>query len=164
MSQRISPISVFPATAQLTFPDVIRSASNDFWLEGMGTAASLASDAEHHVVFLVPPSLPTGTGKLEIFGYSYNNANGNAKVNPAWKSLALGESFDNAFAGLNAEGVQTVAWNSGTPDGFKFMQAKVTLDADTIVAGEYIQVIVLFDATDWTLDQRAVWLYSIIWE
>jgi len=159
---RIYPISQFPATEGKVYPDGLRTNTNDFWVEGLGVMASLDGDAELHYIFRAPASLPDGTAKLEVVGFSYD-ADGDAKINPKWKSFAFEEDFDLAAASLNAEGTQTLSWATGE-DAHEMKQLKVTLDADTVVAGEFVALRLVMESASWTLDTRSVWFASIIWE
>lgn len=253
MAFRMRPMSAFPATEGKVYPDVLRTNENDFWIEGLGVMASLDSDAELHYLWHTPAVLPTGTCKLEVLAFSYN-ADGDAKFNPKWKSLAIGENFDLAATSLNAEGTQTLTWtneiqtvtltdatagtftltfdgqttstiaydataaavqsalealsnldsgdvtvtgDAGGPwavefdgqgdvalmtaddssltgtagvaltqesNGHEFLRAKVTLDADTIVADEIVALRLAMESTSWTLNKRSIWLPAIIWE
>jgi hypothetical protein len=124
--------------------------------------ASLDADAEFHYVFRVPAALPVGTAKLEVIGLGLS-PNGDAKLNPKWKSVALEEDIDIAAASLNAAGTQTLTWTSGSDD-HEFKSLKVVLDADTVVAGEFIVMRLALESTGWTLDERVVFISSIIWE
>jgi hypothetical protein len=161
MAFRLFPISSFPATEGSTYPDVLRTNTNDFWIEGLGVKASLSADAELHYVFHVPTPLPSGTAKLEVLAFSYE-ASGDAKFNPKWKSIAVGEDFDLAASSLNAEGTQTLTWSTG--DGHKFKRSKITLDADTVTADEFIALRLAMESTSWTLDDRSIWIPAVIWE
>ncbi len=260
MAFRLFPISAFPATVGKVYPDVIPTTDNSFWIEGLGVMASLDADAELHYVYHVPTPIPSGTGKLEVIGYA-RQAAGDAKFNPKWRSLAVGEDLDLAAGGLNAEGTDTltwlnekqlvtltgasggtftlsfdgqgptttIAWNAadtavqaaleglsniasgdvavtgsaGGPWTVEFKQAyegvdvammtadsggltgttptadvtlsqgstdnhilrtKVTLDADTLTADEFIVLRLVMETTSWTLSKRSIWLPSIIWE
>lgn len=159
---RIRPISAFPATESKTYPDALRTDSNDFWIEGLGVIASLDADSEFHCLWQVPDDLPDGTAKLELIGFSYD-ASGDAKINPYWKSVDFEESMDLALGSLNAEGVQTITWSS-PGDAHVMKQHKVNLDADTVVAGEFIMMRLVLTTASWTLNQRSIWLPNIIWE
>ena len=107
----------------------------------------------------MPPSLPTGTAKLRCLSIA-NATSGAAKVNPKWASTAPEEAADTVT--LNAETTQTVTWAAGDADVYK--ELKVTLDADTVVAGEVIVMEVVFETTRWTLAQVSTWNFSVIWE
>jgi hypothetical protein len=162
MAYRMRPISAFPATEGKVYPDCFRTNTNDFWLEGLGVMASLDADAELHYLWHVPPTLPTGTCKLEVTAFSYN-ANGDAKFNPKWKSLAFEENFDLAATSLNAEGTSTLTWVTDS-DAHEMKRLKITLDADTVVADEFIAMRLVMESTSWTLNQRSIWLPTILWE
>lgn len=162
MAFRLHPCSAFPATSAKTYPDVFRTNTNDFWIEGLGVMASLDADAELHYVFQCPQSLPTGNAKLEVIGMSYD-AGGNAAFNPKWKSLAYGESFDLAASSLNAEGESTLSWTYGA-DAHELKRSTINLDADTVTADEWIVLRLALVSANWTLNQRSIWLPSILWE
>jgi len=162
MAFRLKPISAFPATGGKTYPDVLRTTSNDFWIEGLGVMPSLDADAELHYVFHVPSVLPTGTCKLEVIGFSYDAA-GDAALNPKWKSIAFEENMDLAAGSLNAEGETTITWVYGS-DAHQMKRTKITLDADTVVADEFINMRLALVTANWTLNQRSIWLPSVLWE
>ena len=107
----------------------------------------------------MPPSLPTGTGKLRLLALA-NATSGVAKVNPKWVSVAVEE--DPSGATLNAEGTSTVTWSTGDNDQYK--ELKVNLDADTLAASEEVVMDLVFETTSWTLAQVSTWIASIIWE
>lgn len=162
MAFRLFPITVFPATEGKVYPEVFRTDTNSFWIEGMGVMASLDADAELHYIFHVPTPLPSGTAKLEVLAMTSDVASGDAKFNPKWKSIAVGEDFDLAAASLYAEGTQTFTWL--TNEGHLFKRSKVTLDADTVTADEFIALRLVLETTNWSLDTRSLWLASVVWE
>lgn len=162
MAFRLFPITAFPATEGKVYPDVFRTNTNNFWLEGLGVMASLDADAELHYVFHVPTPLPSGTAKLEVLAMTHDSGNGDATFNPHWKSIAVGEDFDLTAASLLAEGTETLTWV--TNEGCLFKGAKVTLDADTLVADEFLALRLVLESTNWTLDERSLWIASVIWE
>ncbi len=161
MSFRLFPVSVFPATEGKVYPDVYATTSNSFLIEALGVIASLSADAELHYVFRVPASLPSGTAKLEVLAMAPAVA-GAAKFNPKWKSVAVEDDMDLAAGSLNAEGTQTLTWSTGDDDQFK--SAKVTLDADTVVADEFIVLRLVMETSSWTLAEKSIWLPTVIWE
>jgi hypothetical protein len=163
MATRLGPISAFPATQGKVYPDVFKTASNDFWIEGLGVMASLDADAELHYVWHVPKGdLPEGTCKLEVIMFSFD-ADGDAAFNPKWKSIAFDEDMDLAAGGLNAEGESTISWTFGV-NANQMRRATITLDADTVAADEFIQMRLALVSANWTLNQRSIILPSIIWE
>jgi len=121
--------------------------------------ASLGADAKVMLRFDMPPVLPTGTAKLRIIGLA-DAVSGNAKVNPAWASVAVGQ--DPSSFTLTAEGTQTVTWS--TDDDDEYQETKVILDADTIIASEFVVMHVTFETASWTLAVNSGWIFSIIWE
>jgi hypothetical protein len=163
MAFRLNPISAFPATAGKVYPDVLRTNTNDFWIEGLGVMASLDADAELHYIWQCPKGvLPTGNCKLEVKMLSYD-AGGDAAFNPKWKSIAIDEDMDVASANLNAEGESTLTWTYGS-DAHEMKRATINLDADTVVADEFINMRLELVSANWTLNQRCIVLPSIIWE
>ena len=163
MATRLGPISAFAATQSKVFPDVFKTSSNDFWIEGLGVMASLDADAELHYVWNLPKgSLPVGTCKLEVIMFSFD-AGGDAAFNPKWKSIAIDENMDLAAGSLNAEGESTITWTFGA-NAHEMRRATIDLDADTVVADEFLQMRLALISANWTLNQRSLVLPSIIWE
>ena len=124
---------------------------------GMGVGASLAADATWHLRFEMPPSLPTGTGKLRLRAIS-GTGSGNARVNPKWASVALSE--DPSGTTMNAEGAQTITF-VGVDD---YLETKIDLDADTLTASEIVVMELVFETASWTHAAISTWQASIIWE
>src|SRR4030066_2347409 len=156
----IFPNSAYPVTAGNVFPNFhVGAGANSKHDEGMGVAASIAADSTWRLRFQMPPTLPSGTGKLRLLALA-NATSGNAKVNPKWVSVAVEE--DPSSAPPVAETVQTVTWGAGDADQYK--ELKVTLDADTLVAGEIVVMDLVFETASWTLASVSTWVASIIWE
>ena len=156
------PVSAGPDVSGQVFPNVHVGATNGRRVEGLGVtdAATLSANRTWHLQFQMPPSsLPAGTGKLRLLALA-NATSGEAKVNPTWASCAVEENFDTAT--LVAETVQTVTWAAGDNDQFK--ELKVTLDADTLVAGEVVIMNLIFEDSGFTLAVVSTWSASIIWE
>ena len=109
----IFPHSAFPVTADRVFPNFhVGAGANSKHDEGLGVEASVGADSTWRLRFQMPPSLPTGTGKLRLLALA-NATTGVAKVNPKWVSVAVEE--DPSSATLNAETTQTVTWGAGAP-------------------------------------------------
>lgn len=157
----ILPHSAYPVTAGRVFPNFhVGAGANSKHDQGLGVEASVGADSTWRLRFLMPPSaLPSGTCKLRLLALA-NATSGNAKVNPKWASVAPEE--DPSGATLNAEGTSTVTW--GASDNDQYKELKVTLDADTPVAGEVIVMDLVFETSSWTLAQVSTWIPSIIWE
>ena len=156
----IFPHSAYPVTADRVFPNFhVGAGANSKHDEGLGVEASLGADSTWRLRFQMPPSLPTGTGKLRLLALA-NATSGVAKVNPKWVSVAVEE--DPSGATLNAEGTSTVTWSTGDNDQYK--ELKVNLDADTLAASEEVVMDLVFETTSWTLAQVSTWIASIIWE
>jgi hypothetical protein len=128
---------------------------------GMQVMASLNGDSEWDVEFEMPPSLPTGTAKLRLRAQANANT-GAAKINPLWASFDPGTNENPDTITLTAETTSTITWSTGNEDDD--MEVKITLDADTIVAGECIKMHIRFETSSWTLAQVSTWVASIIWE
>lgn len=156
----IFPHSAIPVTIDRVFPNIhIGGGANSKHEEGLGVQASVGADSIWRLRFQMPPSLPTGTGKLRLLALA-NATSGNAKVNPKWASVAPEESPSGAT--LNAEGTSTLTWGAGDNDQYK--ELKIILDADTLVASEEVVMDLTFETTSWTLAQVSTWIASIIWE
>lgn len=154
------PNSAYPATAGRVFQNFhVGAGSNSKHDEGLGVEASVGADSIWRLRFQMPPTLPTGTGKLRLLALA-NATSGNARVNPKWASVAPEE--DPSSATLQAEGATTLSWSTGDNDQYK--ELKVTLDGDTLVAGEMVVMDLTFETASWTLAQVSTWIASIIWE
>lgn len=155
----IFPRSAYPVSSRV-FPNIhVGAGANSKHEEGLGVEASLGADAIWRLRFQMPPTLPTGTGKIKLRALA-NATSGVAKVNPKWASVAVEE--DPSGATLNAEGTTTVTWAAGDNDQYK--EAEINLDADTLVADEEVVMDLTFETTSWTLAQVSTWIASIIWE
>jgi hypothetical protein len=156
----IFPHSAFPATAGRAFPGFhVGAGSNVKRSEGLQVESSVGADTTWELQFQMPPTLPTGTGKLMLRAIA-NAAAGDARVNPKWVSVANGE--DPSSATPVAEGVQTISWAAGDADDYK--ETKVTLDADTLVGGEVVVMALVFETSSWTLGQVSTLQTFVLWE
>ena len=156
----IGPSSIFAVTAGRVFPNVhVGGGANSKQEEGLGVEASVGADSIWRLRFPMPPTLPSGTGKLRLLALA-NAATGVAKVNVKWASIAVEE--DASSATLSAETVQTVTWATGDEDVYK--ELKTTLDADTLVVSEMIAMDLTFETSSWTLAVVSTWIPSILWE
>jgi len=141
---------------------------------GVANATDLTADRVWHVIFDMPPSLPTGTAKLAL-GVLADIQAGDLSVDPTWASVALDE--DPSAATLNAEGPNpdvrtggdgsdgdnsTFGWATGDDD--KYLEAKWTLNADTVVAGERIIMDLRIDDGDTDVAAVSTLLPKIIFE
>jgi hypothetical protein len=156
----IFPQSAYPVTSGRVFPNVhVGAGANSKHDEGLGVEASVGADSIWRLRFQMPPTLPTGTGKLRLLMLA-NATSGDAKINPKWVSVAVAE--DPSSATPVAETVQTVTWAAGDNDDYK--ELKVTLDADTLIGGEVVAMDLTFETASWTLAQVLTVIPSIIWE
>lgn len=158
----IFPYSSVPDGSGEVFPNVYSGDGTYTDYQGamaVAAAADLTADRTWHLFFQMPPSLPSGTCKLVIQARA-DAITGAAKVNPKWRSVAAEE--DPSDTALNAEGTQTITWSTGDDDQVK--EAKVTLDADTVVAGELVRLDLVFEDSGFTLAVPSSWVAFIIWE
>ena len=158
----IFPYSAFPVDEGKVFPNFHTGAgANSKHDEGLGlaNATDIIADVIRRLRFQMPPTLPTGTGKLRILALAAAET-GVTKPNPKWASVAVEE--DPSAATLNAEGVGTITWGSADDDQYK--ELKITLDADTLVANEIVAMDLVFEDTSMTLAVVSTYIVSIIWE
>jgi hypothetical protein len=156
----IFPTSAFPVTSGKVFPGFhVAATGTSKHDEGLRVMPSLDGDAIWRLRFHLPTVLPSGTLKLRLIGLCSVNSLV-AKVNPKWASVAMGEAPTDAT--LQAEGTTTVTW--GVSDSNKYIETKITLDADTAVAGEVIAMDLTFETSSWTLSQISTWIPALIWE
>jgi len=149
----IFPRSSYPVTTSRVFPNF--HAATNAHTEGLGYEASLGADSIWRLWFQMPPTLPTGTMKLLLRVISAGA--GNVKLNPKWKSFGSAETVSSPS--LNAEGVATI-----TTVADQFIETKITLDADTPVAGEEVILDLVGETSGWTLASVSTAIASIIWE
>jgi hypothetical protein len=170
----LHPSSAYPVSSRV-FPNVhVGAGANSKHDVGLGVEASLGADAIWRLRFQLPPTLPAGTGKLRLLCLA-NAISGVIRVNPKWASVAVGESPSGAT--LNAESTtpdaragaagtpaagDTLVW--GTADNDQYLEAKWTLNADTLVAGEIVAMDLTFETSSWTLAQTLTVIPAIIWE
>jgi len=154
MAGQVFPISAVPVTSGLTFPSLLDLAHP----EGLGFPASLSGDAIWRLFFRMPPTLPTGTGKLLIVGQA-NATSGVAKLNVKWKSWGANEVP--LASSLIAEGVANLTFAT---TAYRLTELKVTMDADTFIGGELVQVDLTGETASWTLAQVLSLRASIIFE
>lgn len=153
------PTSIgYPSNGRV-YPGYHIGSTNSRQWYGHRCEASLGADAILELVFEMPQSLPTGTGKLRVTAIA-DATSGNAVINPAWASLAVGEDYDTIS--LTAEGNTTITWSTG--DDEELLESVITLDADTIVADEFIIMQITHVSASWTLAAISTLTFSIIWE
>jgi hypothetical protein len=150
----------WPGTSGRVFPWVIIGSTNSRPIAGMGVQASLGADAFWYLLFRTPNPIPAGTCKLRLTQVSLVGGTQACKVNPGWASVAYNENYDTIT--LNAEGTQTLSLTSSDANLLK--QLDTTLDADTLVANEFIYIRLTFETSGWTLAQASVWNAEVIWE
>lgn len=158
---KLFPHSIEYPTNGKAFPNTHEGATNNKREKGIGVIASLDADAVVELRWHMPATLPSGTAKLK--GYALANATtGGGNIVAKWKSVAAEESMDVATGSLNSESPESVTWESGDADVYKYFE--VTLDADTIVADEVIVMEIEFDSLFWTLAAKSTWVFWIEWE
>lgn len=139
----ILPFSCRPITSPRVFP-IYPTAEMP---EGLGFEASLGADSIWRLFYRAPQTIPSGTAKI-LLECQANATSGNARINVKWKSWGANEVP--AAASLNAEGVGTITFAT---TAYRLTQQIVTLDADTFVAGELVQVDIVGETSSWTLAQ-----------
>ncbi len=160
----VYPISPFPVTAGDAFPLTYvgaGSTQDTTNMLGVADATEVAGDGIlWHLVFQMPPTLPTGTGKAFIDS-RVNATTGITGLNFQWVSVALTESPDDAT--MNDEG--SVDIDASVPTGADFYQrTKLTLDADTLVGGEKVHMNVEVDDSAHTVASATGLDIFIMWE
>lgn len=150
----IRPYSSVPVTAGMVYSKIYNSEEE---LMHVTTATLLTSNAIWRLRFQMPQALPSGTAKVRVIARA-NAATGVVKFDPKWCSAAVGESS----CTVQSESTQTMTWSTGNEHDR--LEAKITLDADTVVAAEIIEMDFTFVDTDTTLAVESGWLVSIIWE
>lgn len=160
---QVNYISAYPVNAPSVFPSIyVGDGGVSDHEEGLGVAADIdvvGSDVVWRLRFWMPEMLPGGTAKLKLWALADAVTN-SAKVNPKWASVAQEE--DPSSIALNAEGTTTITWAAADDDVYK--EAKIALDADTIIAGEMVVMDLVFETAGWTLDVASTWHAAIIWE
>ncbi len=147
------PSSVFPVgTSGEVFPNVHSGAGANAAVEeeglGVANATDLTADRGWSLRFQMPTTLPTGTATFRLLALAAIQA-GDLSVDPAWVSVAADE--DPSAATLTAEGpdpdsrvggdgsnVDNSTFGWAALDDDKYIEARWTLNADTVLAGEVI--------------------------
>ena len=172
------PTSAFPiGTSGEVFPNVFvgdgggspHAAPQE---EGLGVAATITGDRAWSLRFQMPTTLPTGTAIFRLVAVS-DVQSGDLSVVPSWVSVAMDQ--DGSALSLNSEGPDpdsrvggngsnadnsTFGWDTGDDD--VYLEARWTLNADTVVAGEIIQMELLFVDADSDVAQVVTLFPSII--
>ena len=157
------PSSAFPVgTSGEIFPNVHvgDGASTAPQEEGLGVAnaTDLTADRIWSLRFQMPTTLPTGTATFRLFVLADIQA-GDLSVDPAWVSVAMDEDPSAATPvaegpdpdsrvggdGSNADN-STFGWS--TADDDVYIEARWTMNADTVVAGEIVQMALRIDDGD----------------
>ncbi len=125
---------------------------------GVANATDLTGDRVWALRFEMPTTLPTGTATFRLRALATVEA-GDLSVDPSWASVAMDE--DPSAASLTAEGPDpdsrvggdgsdgdnsTFGWASADDD--KYIEARWTMNADTVVAGEIIVMALRIDDGD----------------
>lgn len=153
------PVSIaYPSTGN-AFPGIISGGTNARQWHCTVLSSSIAADVTVELEWAMPNNLPSGTAKLQIETRS-NATSGSCNLTPSWVSIAEGENFDTIS--LNSEGSTNISHGAGDNDDRKI--AKVTLDADTVVAGETIRMHIVWATSGFTYTNITGWQFSIIWE
>lgn len=126
--------------------------------EGIGTVASLGSDATAELRFQVPPSVPTGTLKL-LCRQLANATSGVAKFTV--KDATVAAAASPSAASLTSETQSSVTWAAGDND--KYKDTKVALTASP-AGNDTLVIAITFNSTSWTLAATLTTQPFIIWE
>ncbi len=128
---------------------------------GVADATDVVADVTlYHLRFQLPDPLPSGTGKLFI-DTRVNATMGITGLNVSWASVALTESPDDAT--LQDEGPVDI--DASVPTGADFYQrTKLTLDADTLVAGEKVRMNIDVDDSAHTVAAETGMDIFVMWE
>lgn len=157
------PSSAFPVgTSGEVFPSVHSGDGAGAAVEeeglGVANATDLTADRGWSLRFQMPTTLPSGTATFRLLALADIQA-GDLSVDPTWASVAADE--DPSAATLIAEGPDpdsrtggdgsngdnsTFGWASADDD--KYIEARWTLNADTVVAGEVIVMHLRIDDGD----------------
>ena len=159
------PSSAFPVgTSGEIFPNVhsgdgAGAAGEEEGL-GVANATDLTADRVWSLRFQMPTTLPTGIATFRLIALADIVA-GDLSVDPSWASVAMDQ--DPSTISLNVEGPQpdsTVGGNGGggndtfgwsTDDDDIYLEARWTMNADTVVAGEIIVMSLRIDEGDTTV-------------
>ncbi len=147
------PSSAYPVgTSGEIFPNTHLGAGAGAAVEeeglGVANATDLTGDRVWSLRFQMPTTLPTGTATFRLFALAAIEA-GDLSVQPLWASVAMDE--DPSSATLNDETPDPDSRTGGdgsdgdnstfgwaTADDDKYIEARWTLNADTVIAGELI--------------------------
>lgn len=125
---------------------------------GVANATDLTADRTWSLRFQMPTTLPSGTATFRVFALANIQA-GDLSIDPSWASVAMDE--DPGAATLTAEGPDpdsrtggdgsdadnsTFGWATGDDD--VYLEARWTMNADTVVAGEVIVMALRIDDGD----------------
>ena len=157
------PSSAFPVgTSGEIFPNVHSGDGAGAAVEeeglGVANATDLTADRVWSLRFQMPTTLPTGTATFRLFVLADIQA-GDLSVDPTWASVAMDE--DPSAATLTAEGPDPDSRTGGdgsnadnstfgwaTADDDVYIEARGTLNADTVVGGEVIVMNLRIDDGD----------------
>ena len=158
------PISCFPVSSNAFANVHVGAGANAKQLQGLGVAASIAADTIWRLQWELPMTLPPGVLKLRLIGVANApSASKDAKIKVKWASVAVGSDYSSAsLADEHPTTPDTMTW--ATTDGDKYKELKVTLDAATAAAGNFLVMDLTFLTASWTLDKVSTWLPSLIWE
>ena len=153
----LSPSSITYAADGVT-GGVHVGGTNSREIQGTLLEASPSVDNTVRLYWDVIPTLPTGTFKLQITSVA-NATSGTVVYDPQWIGIAAEADLDPAS--LNAEGNTTTTWASGDDDALKITE--ITLDADTLAAGDSVYMELVFDSTS-TMAAVSTHKFALIWE
>lgn len=135
--------------------------------EGIGVIASLSggAPATAELRFQIPPSVPTGTMKLNIFSLA-NATTGGGVLNVS--AACVNASSSPSAATLVSQATASVQWNTGNAD--QYINTKITFATITPQLNQVLVVALNFQSGGgtnneaWTLAQTSTWITPLIWE
>lgn len=159
----ITPSSAFPAdTTGNLFPNFYAGGGGNASPhdEGLGVAASIASDLTWELRFPMPPTIPSGTLKLRILSLA-SATSGSAAFIVKDGTCAAGSSP--SAVSLTTESTATVTWVAGDTD--KYKETKIPLTATPAGNDQLVVALVMHGAAAaWTLAVNSTHIPSVIWE
>jgi hypothetical protein len=157
----IWPHAVFPeGTSGEVFPIMwVGQGSNAAPSEeglGVASAPDLGADRVWGLRFMMPTVLPAGVANLRLLVLN-SIESGDLSVDPSWASVAMDEDPSSvtlnvmgpnpdARVGGAGSGNATFTWE--TADDDKYLEARWTMDDETITAGEIIVMALRIDDLD----------------
>jgi hypothetical protein len=152
----IAPYSAIPTNANVFENLYSGLGANSIQEMGYGVAASLPSDSTWRLRFKIPPIIPSGTFKLDVWTIA-NASSGAAKLTVKDKNVASGSSPSSTT--LTSETQQTITWTVADV----YIETKIAL-TPTPAGNDVLVCDMVFNTTGWTLAVISTWWPWLIWE